>query len=143
LNRERKEERNIFLWIHLPVWLYMIGIFILSSIPSLRPPDLGFEPQDKLYHLVFYIPFGYLVARSVSVQNLFPSLKKRYWIYGILFGILYGISDEMHQYFVPGRIMSVWDMVADSLGVSLGVLLFHHRNRLLKYMHRNADGMTG
>ena len=136
MNRRNKIAQNTFLWIHLPVLIYLVGIFILSSIPSLHPPDLGFDPQDKFYHFVFYAPFGYFVARSFSVQGLLPAIREKYRLYSILFGVMYGISDEIHQYFVPGRITSVGDMVADGLGVCLGVLLFHYRYQLLTFLTR-------
>jgi len=38
--------------------------------------------------------------------------------------ILYGISDEIHQYFVPFRYSSVMDVVADGLGASLGISIY-------------------
>lgn len=139
MNRINTIVQSTFLRIHLPVLLYMGSIFILSSIPTLRPPDLGFEPQDKFYHFVFYAPFGYFVARSFSEQLLLPTVRGKYWFYSILFGVVYGISDEIHQYFVPGRIMSVWDMVADGLGVCLGVILFRYRIEFLTFFSRKHN----
>jgi VanZ family protein len=37
---------------------------------------------------------------------------------------LYGISDEIHQYFVPGRSADVMDVAADFVGAAWGVLLY-------------------
>ena len=39
----------------------------------------------------------------------------------IICGVLYAISDEIHQYFVPGRVCQIQDMFIDSIGVALGV----------------------
>jgi len=125
-----------FAWCHLPVILYGIGIFILSSISDLNAPDLGFDPQDKFYHLIFYAPFGYFLGRSLSSQDYFLKVKKNYWILAVLLGVLYGISDEIHQYYVPGRIMSFWDTVADGLGICLGVYLYHNRSRIYSFLLR-------
>lgn len=119
-----------FFFIHLPVYIYVVGIFILSSMPDLSGPDLGFSTQDKLYHFIFYMTFGYFVARSFSNQKLWPYIKKHYLIYAILFTALYGASDEIHQYFVPGRVFSILDMVADGLGAVAGGLIYQHRNKI-------------
>jgi VanZ family protein len=37
-----------------------------------------------------------------------------------LLGSVYGVIDEVHQYFVPGRDCNVWDWIADTLGAILG-----------------------
>ena len=129
----KKFSEYTFIWYHLPVILYGIGIFILSSIPDINAPDLGFEPQDKLYHILFYTPFGYFIARSLSRQNYFIKVKQKYLILAVLLGVLYGISDEIHQYYVPGRYSSFWDAVADGLGVCLGVYLYHYRFRIITF----------
>jgi len=129
----KKFSENTFFWYHLPVILYGIGIFILSSISDLNAPDLGFEPQDKFYHILFYTPFGYFIARSLSRQDYFLKVKEKYWILAVLLGVLYGISDEIHQYYVPGRFSSYWDAVADGLGVCLGVYLYYYRYRIFSF----------
>jgi len=45
-------------------------------------------------------------------------------VLGILFSALYGLSDEAHQYFVPGRDADVWDGMADLLGSIAGVAVY-------------------
>lgn len=48
----------------------------------------------------------------------------------LLVGSLYGVADEWHQSFVPGRTASPGDLLADVAGVALGywlVMLWHHR----------------
>jgi VanZ family protein len=42
---------------------------------------------------------------------------------------VYGISDEIHQHFVPGRMMDWTDAVADSCGITLGSWFFHYRRK--------------
>jgi VanZ family protein len=121
---------------HVPVILFMIGIFILSSIPDLTPPDLGIKPQDKVYHFIFYVFFGFFIARSFFFQDSSLSLKQNFLIFSMLFGSLYGLSDEIHQYYVPGRIMSYGDFMADLLGVMAGAALFSMRYRILAIFTR-------
>jgi len=40
---------------------------------------------------------------------------------------LYGISDEIHQYFVPNRSSSVYDVIADGIGIWAGIWLYLRR----------------
>lgn len=107
---------------HLPLFLYVLLIFILSSISDIKlpaPPD--FDLIDKVYHALEYAMLGFLIGRSFSRITLrwrFPF----FWIW--LFGVLYGLSDEIHQYFVPGRFCDWTDLLADSAGVALGILLW-------------------
>ena len=124
---------------HVPVILFMIGIFILSSIPDLTPPNLGIKPQDKVYHFIFYAFFGFFIARSFFFQDSSLSLKRNFLIFAMLFGSLYGLSDEIHQYFVPGRMMSYGDFMADLLGVMAGAAFFSMRYRILAIFTARKD----
>ncbi|MEW6184889.1 MAG: VanZ family protein [Thermodesulfobacteriota bacterium] len=74
---------------------------------------------DKLYHLLEYGILGILLTRVLVEYGFFPSPLKK--IIGVLLiSFLYGLSDEFHQWFVPGR-SAVWgDVLADSLGGGLG-----------------------
>ncbi|OGB68234.1 MAG: hypothetical protein A2Y94_15970, partial [Caldithrix sp. RBG_13_44_9] len=101
---------------HLPVIILAVGLFILSSIPQLNPPDLGFKIQDKFYHFVFYAVFGYLVARSFFLLKFSQLFQRYYLVFAIVFSAVYGLSDEIHQYYIPGRFCSLGDFAADGLG---------------------------
>ena len=48
--------------------------------------------------------------------------SKRIWI-SLIVGVLYASSDEIHQYFVPGRSARVFDVMIDSAGVCLGICI--------------------
>ena len=55
-------------------------------------------------------------------------------MFGISFvlGIVYATSDEIHQYFVPGRACMIEDVFIDTLGVILGILLIMLGRRITK-----------
>lgn len=103
----------------VPVYLYAGLIFFLSSLsfaPSLGPKILHI---DKLLHFTEYGILGYLLARAArNSDSLY--LKAHFRIFAVSLGVLYGLSDEFHQYFVPGRDVEILDVVADSLGVFVG-----------------------
>lgn len=106
-------------------WSALIGycglIFWLSAQETLPVPQV-FNFQDKLIHAAAYFVMGVFSWRAFRQTGLQP---RHLAILSILFCSLYGISDEWHQYFVPGRSSSVWDWLADTLGAAMaaGLLL--------------------
>ncbi len=66
-------------------------------------------PYDKAAHFFSYALLGFLLSRALNNPRL-----------GFLMGALYGITDEIHQSFVPMRDASFWDWVADALGAYFG-----------------------
>lgn len=70
-----------------------------------------------LAHIVEYFILGFLLERAVSKWP-FPL---GFGVSTIGIGMSYAISDEMHQYFVPGRFFQLSDVMLDSLGVLLGL----------------------
>lgn len=74
---------------------------------------------DKAAHFVLYAILGSALA-WVRLQREPPPPHGLL----IVLGILYGLSDEIHQMYVPGRSPDVADLVADALGVMTGYGLF-------------------
>ncbi|GHV00121.1 hypothetical protein FACS189483_09960 [Spirochaetia bacterium] len=118
----------------LPTLLLGGAIWVLSSQSTLPHPKgiLGF---DKVQHCAAYM------ALSVALGFwFFPERWRRYPLRTlfavILIASIYGILDEIHQYFVPYRDCNVWDWLADTLGAIVGALavLGWHR------FHRRAEG---
>ncbi len=107
-----------------PAIAWTVLIFVLSSIPDLSGPDLGFGWQDKVKHFGFYGIYGILLVRAFYFQGWSLSLQKHAFRASVIFGVLYAISDEIHQYFVPGRQMDAMDVLADALGIAVLGLLY-------------------
>lgn len=101
------------LW--LPVLGYMALIFALSAIP--RPPAMP-GGSDKVLHTLLYSGLGFLFARAYAGGVTRVSLRTV--VTALVFGALYGASDELHQYFNPPRSVELADLVADTIGASLG-----------------------
>lgn len=115
--------KNKYIFHHLPWQLYIVVIFVISSIPGSRFPEIQFNMADKVVHFIIFGILGLLLARSMVVsQNTF--CRTNYVIVSIMIGIGYGLIDEWHQAYVPGRYASVSDWVADGLGIIVSVLLF-------------------
>jgi len=107
--------------VHGPTIGYILIIFIISSVPSLRGPELGFQLQDKVLHVLEFGFLGILLQRSIYYQyNI--TLKSVIWV--LILGIGYGGFDEIHQSFVIGREASVGDFFADAVGILLACLIY-------------------
>lgn len=100
-------------------WSALVGycglIFWLSAQETLPVPQV-FNFQDKLIHAGAYFTMGafcWRAFRHLGLQSGHLALLS------ILFCSVYGLSDEWHQSFVPGRSSSGWDWLADTVGACL------------------------
>jgi len=111
-----------FLKYWLPLIVYCLAIFIQSSFPSpVKEPDVPFF--DKYLHMLAYALLGALFCRAYGSLRL----GDKFWhlaLLSVLSAGLYGISDEIHQYFVPSRSAEVMDAAADFFGAAWGVFLY-------------------
>lgn len=129
-----------FLWYQFPAIAWAAAIFIQSSLSYLPAPELGFDWQDKIYHAIEYAMLGFLLHRAFfSQKNQF--FKRYAGILAWLLGSLYAISDEIHQYFVPGRSADIGDVLADVAGISI-ILLLLGLIRWIKIKPVKSDDMA-
>ena len=89
----------------------------------------------KAAHFAEYGFLGFLVAMDIFLW--FAPGKTGLVISSTLLGTIYAVSDEVHQYFVPGRSCELKDVVIDSVGVLGGVIF---GLILLGIIKRIADG---
>ncbi len=95
--------------------LVAAAIFVGSHQPASGLPSLA--GIDKLLHSAVHALCGWTLLPPVA----------RPWL-ALLIASAYGVSDELHQAFVPGREPSVADWIADSLGGAAGVWLRTRRS---------------
>lgn len=117
-----KKSLRTFLLYKGPPWFWGLAIFIGSSIPAEDLPKIIQLTPDKLLHVAAFFVFGILVYRAVSFQKRNSSLYKNFTKTTILISVGYGLFDELHQYFVPGRLPDPLDVLADIVGVVLGLI---------------------
>jgi VanZ family protein len=119
MHRANSEEKNwraaVFFWFLTAG--YMAAIFILSSF---KGPDLPPLPVniDKVVHTGVYIPLAFLFYLSLKKSGM----RKYVFAVAFLSACMYGISDEFHQSFVPGRDAAVGDVIADFFGALIGCI---------------------
>lgn len=135
----QKTTKRVFRWVLFIAWL--LFIFIMSNTPG----DLSTEQSDvivrligkigvdisgefkntisfcvrKAAHVSEYIVLCVLAFRVISLYVV----KGKARIYSLLFVFLYASSDEFHQYFIPGREAAFRDVLIDTSGGLIGILL--------------------
>lgn len=92
----------------------------------------------KIAHFSIYTLVGFLL---MALFSTYENIKRKYQIYiSAIIGILYAISDEIHQSFTPGRGPKITDVFIDSLGVFFGMtvilLIVEIINRKNKKCHK-------
>lgn len=107
-----------FFFYRLPVIALCVFIFWQSCYPGIMSEPL-FPYDDKVLHFITYGLLAALAARSLHLDRPFWSPGK-IKVAAILFAGAYGISDEVHQAFVPSRSASVADLIADCAGSVAG-----------------------
>lgn len=118
--RAINKNRLFNLW--LPVLLSMGAIFYFSSLPGREIPSL-FPLQDLIFHFCLYALLAYFLSRALRNTCSRLTLLKTVSL-TVFFATLYGVSDEFHQLFVPGRCFSVFDLFTDGIGSFVGGLLY-------------------
>ena len=116
------------LWLWLPVALDAALIFYLSSIPSLPSPPGPFS--DKHFHFASYALLAALLVRALASARI-RDVTGRVAIGAFGLATLYGVTDEIHQMFVPPRTPDWRDVCADALGAMTGAVVVALAAKLL------------
>ena len=98
---------------------YALLILIISSTPSSDLPKTWLLQYDKVIHFFEYFIFGILAIKSMKV------VTARIVFVLIPFGILFGMLDEYLQSFISGRYSSGLDVLSDTLGFTVGLILVY------------------
>lgn len=109
------------LFYRLPVIIYCALIFWQSSYPPVYSEPF-FPHDDKVLHFLCYAVLGILIFRLLGREFVWS--MSRTGVIAVLLSFAYGISDEIHQSFVPERFASVPDAIANLAGAVTGVVLY-------------------
>ncbi|MHB8765580.1 MAG: VanZ family protein [Deferrisomatales bacterium] len=96
---------------------YMVTMFALSHMSRPPLPESLLRLGDKVLHGAEYALLAWLWSRAVG-----GSWRRRALL-AWLGATAFGLTDELHQAFVPGRTSSALDLVADTLGAAAGAAL--------------------
>ena len=144
MNRNTKTDKKLKIIYSAITISIMVFIFVQSAMPDvvsaeesnfivriitgiIEKTNIGITNEEmisflvrKTAHFTEYAVFG--ASIYLTAQQFF---FRKWWIAVLswLAGTLYAVSDEIHQIFVPGRFGQVTDVMIDSCGVALGVLI--------------------
>ncbi len=116
------------------LWFPVIGcmsvIFYASCIPGKNIPSL-FSHEDILFHGSIYAILGLFFFRALKNTDS----RLAVWqllVFTVIFGFVYGASDEFHQLFTSGRSCSGFDLMVDTIGSLAGGLIGGFLHKWLK-----------
>lgn len=127
------KQKTILRW--LPALAWMALIFLVSSRsqpPGPADPTLDFI-WKKSVHVASYAVLAILMRRGLG-----PTPHATLWALALT--LLYAISDEYHQSFVPGRTARATDVLIDMLGATIGLAAMQLRHRVTGGTTRSSRG---
>jgi VanZ family protein len=113
----------------------MALIFTISSFRVELPELPSLPMRDKLIHLVEYGVLGFFCAHA-TLRTWPRKPRRRMLALGAFLASAFGLSDELHQAFVPGRSAELLDFVADTVGASCGA---YARGFLSRFARGSAE----
>ena len=113
-------KKVINYWFPVVFWCLLIFIFSSFSTPSTSEIFWQDFIIKKLAHIIEYGILALLLYRALRGYEVD---KTKAVILSILFSGLYGLTDEFHQSFTPGREPRIRDVAFDTIGASLSMLL--------------------
>lgn len=100
-----------------------IGLFLFVDFVQNTSFSYAGRLIRKSAHFIAYLILGYLVSHAMKNEASTATAWKRRGA-SLLFCVVYAISDEFHQLFVPGRGPMLKDVLIDGSGAAIGILLY-------------------
>ena len=109
------ERRTLYqYWRWVPVIAWIGVIYFLSSRSKLpRPEPISADFEAIAGHFIAYGILALLVSFALSETGLSSTRRA---VCAVLFAVAYGLTDEFHQSFVPGRDPALFDIAMDAIG---------------------------
>ena len=143
-----RKRRLIIRWIALLFWMGLI--FYMSNQPgdvSSKQSGLvlklfqfiGIDLNNELSELATFIvrktahftEYFILYFLSINVMKCYLNIKNAIF-YSFIFSFFYACTDEIHQYFIPGRAMAFRDVLIDSAGALLAMIIVNIKIKINK-----------
>jgi len=128
------------LQIWLPLFLWMLIIFLFSSRPTIQAST--FDPVDfvikKTAHLTEYAFLLVLLFRAIYLTFTDRLNRGKVENLAVFFSFIYAVSDEWHQSFISGRTATLRDILIDFIGIMIGltaIKFIKHQKKLTKVRH--------
>ncbi|NHZ85930.1 MAG: hypothetical protein GWP19_08625 [Planctomycetia bacterium] len=97
--------------------IYAIAILAVSSIPGGALPHIDILSFDKILHIIEYSILAFLAVNAIKT----PSTRMILLI--IVVGSFYGGLNEIWQTLVADRFASIYDAIANVIGMVIGSII--------------------
>lgn len=108
-----------------------IADILANSLNINLPQEVLTFLTRKAAHIIAYFILGILAFNVIQTYKL---STKGTLVLSIAFALLYAVSDEVHQLFVPGRSGEIRDVIIDTTAATVGVFFYYFVNK--KYFNR-------
>ena len=128
VNNPSRLWRFAYYWLPVIAWA---GVIFALSHTSGETLDTTVDETAQFIPIAFLLSpefahmaqFGVLAALAYRLLASYQTLSRMWTLGGaLLFAVAYGVTDEFHQMFVPGRSATLGDLALDTLGAALGLV---------------------
>ncbi len=108
----------------IAVILWISALFSATFLPGTDLPEISFKLNDKLIHVIMYLVLSILFLNA-SWKEKFLKIPKKRIVMTVLMSVGFiAVITEIIQGFIPGRNTSLYDTIANLIGVVIGFLVF-------------------
>jgi VanZ family protein len=97
--------------------VYLFAILVVSTVPGGAIPKINIWSFDKILHIVEYFILAFLMINTLKIPTV------RYILLIIIIGIVYGGFNEVWQGVIAHRYASIYDAVANGIGMVIGSIV--------------------
>ncbi|MDQ3392957.1 MAG: VanZ family protein [Bacteroidota bacterium] len=87
--------------------------------------SLNIPNSDKIGHFIIFAVFAFLLFRGFAKQNKFEVLNSYPLLFSLIISVSFGIVIEFIQNNIPGRSFDPLDILANTIGIALGLGIFY------------------
>jgi VanZ family protein len=127
-----EKHNKISLIITIIIAIFIFYISSLTFEAGVPGPEFRFKPI--VYHFLVFLLFSFFLLITLTRRE-----KINLFLLAIIISIIYAISDEFHQLFVPGRNFAISDILTDSAGVFFVGLLYSFRIKFKNKINKEED----
>ncbi|WP_062051759.1 VanZ family protein [Bacillus sp. JCM 19034] len=121
-------------------WWFIALVWCIAIAVATRQPSLTGQSTESFFQFIVFIDpeiVNYFFRKGVHITSFgllaifffmaLDSLRRRKYRYYLAWGLatIYGALDEYHQAFLPERTASLFDVLINSLGACLALMIFH------------------
>lgn len=148
----RQNKKNILIIIGIIINLFIWTNSVLPGKESgalsggithmvydfLASMNINVEINDLSLFIRKFAHFSEFLLLGLVWIVIIKEFKHKYFI-AIFYGMMVAVIDEFIQYFIPGRVSSVFDVLIDVLGVLTGILIVYLANLIVKTKIKNVS----